>query len=254
MLRAKTVLKSEDAPWALFLHGFGGSGETWQKQVADFGARYNLLLVDFHGEEEREALSVEGLCAQLAELLESLEAERVCVVSMSSGTLVALAFAALYPHKVWAVVLAGGMLSFRWYSSLLLWLARVLRNVVPYMYLYRFFAWIIMPGNNHQKSRHIFVREAKKLGHREFCRWVRLVPALLQNESYIQSLRQLSFAIPFLYIMGEQDRIFLPAIQKDVFRLKNAEVAVLPACGHVCAIECAELFNKTALDFLRKQI
>ena len=42
------------------------------------------------------------------------------------------------------------------------------------MWLYRLFAFIIMPRQHHQESRNLFVREARKLCQKEFKRWFRL--------------------------------------------------------------------------------
>ena len=37
------------------------------------------------------------------------------------------------------------------------------KSVVPYMVLYKFFAWVIMPKKTHKEARNLFVREARKL-------------------------------------------------------------------------------------------
>lgn len=65
MLNAKVIYSIPDAPWVVFLHGFGGSSRTWQKQLSDYGARYNLLLFDLHDNStllSEERLTVEELC------------------------------------------------------------------------------------------------------------------------------------------------------------------------------------------------
>jgi len=257
MLNAKVIITKADAPWVVFLHGFGGSSDTWLKQVDAYSQQYNLLLLNFHIHEGvhdggTQPLTVEKFCAGIAASMAYHQIERAKVVSISSGSLVALAFAALYPEKVQSMVLAGGMLSFNMRTKFLLTAARILQNVVPYMLLYKFFAYIIMPNDNHQKSRDIFVREAKKLGHREFCRWVNFIPLLKNNRSFIQRINSLSQKMPLLYIMGGEDHLFKAAVMKDVLRLKNAAVEVIPTCGHVCSIEKAAVFNRISLGFFAR--
>ena len=44
----------------------------------------------------------------------------------------------------------------------------VFKSVVPYILLYKLFAFIIMPKKNHKESRLLFVKEAKKLYQKEF--------------------------------------------------------------------------------------
>lgn len=50
-------------------------------------------------------------------------------------------------------------------------LGNVGKHILPYMWLYKLFAYIVMPQKNQQESRHLFIREAKKLCQKEFKRW-----------------------------------------------------------------------------------
>ena len=59
-----------------------------------------------------------------------------------------------------------------------MWLGNISKNIVPYMLLYKFFAWIILPRKNHRESRILFVREAKKVQQKEFLRWYKLTANL----------------------------------------------------------------------------
>lgn len=250
MLNTKIITLNAKAPWVVFLHGFGGSSDTWLKQAEAYNRRYNLMLINFHHpEDEKLPLTVETFCAQISDTMAFYGITQAHVVSISSGSLVAFAFASLYPEKIMAMVLAGGMLSFNLLTTFLLMAARLLQHVVPYMMMYRFFAYIIMPKNNHKKSREIFAREAKKLGHVEFCRWVSFISLLKNNKPFIQRINSLNKKMPLLYIMGEEDHLFKRAVIKDVTGLKDASVQVIPKCGHVCSIEKADAFNQISLDF-----
>ena len=42
----------------------------------------------------------------------------------------------------------------------------LLKSVIPYLLLYKFFAFIIMPRKKHRESRNLFIKEAKKLYQR----------------------------------------------------------------------------------------
>lgn len=250
MLNAKIIIRNAEAPWVVFLHGFGGSSDTWLKQTEAYSQRYNLMLINFHHpEDEKLSLTVETFCAQIAETMAYHGVSQAHMVSISSGSLVALAFASFYPEKVRAMVLAGGMLSFNFLTTFLLTAARLLQHIVPYMMMYRFFAYIIMPKSNHKKSREIFAREAMKLGHVEFCRWVSFISLLKNNKSFIQHINSLAKKMPLLYIMGAEDHLFKHAVIKDITRLKDATVQVIPKCGHVCSIEKADIFNQISLEF-----
>lgn len=236
--------------WVVFFHGFGGSSDTWNKQISEYSKIYDLLLVDFHGNEAcTEELTVPGLCAQIIEIMDVNKIEIANIVSISSGSLVALAFAATYPERVRSMALGGGIIKFNLRTGLLLTIARILKNSVPYMNLYKFFAYAIMPGENHRRSREIFVREAEKLGHDEFCKWIDFIPQLKKNKVYISQINNLSKKISMLYIMGDCDHLFKKSIIKAAPDLKDSSVVIIPKCGHVCSIENSELFNAASIGF-----
>ena len=148
MAKLKIYLKEKSAPWVLFLHGFGGSEATWNKQISAFNQHFNIIIPNFHDNEFKQLniLTPETLSTEIKKLLDENDiTSKVFVVSMSSGSLIALAFAAQFPERVQAVVHGGGIIRFRLRTVSLLWCARLLYNFVSYMLLYRFFSWLIMP-------------------------------------------------------------------------------------------------------------
>jgi pimeloyl-ACP methyl ester carboxylesterase len=66
----------------------------------------------------------------------------------------------------------------------------------------------------------------------------------------LRIFRQEDLPIPTLYIMGEEDYMFLPAVQKVVSLHPSASLEILPNCGHVVNVEKPKLFNDTMLQFI----
>ncbi len=89
------------------------------------------------------------------------------------------------------------------------------------------FAFIIMPYKNHKESRSLFVKEARKLYQKQFIRWYKMTAEVLP---LLRIFRQLDLPIPTLYIMGEEDYMFLPAVEKVVALHTSAKLQVLPKC------------------------
>ena len=56
--------------------------------------------------------------------------------------------------------------------------------------------------------------------------------------------------IPTLYIMGEEDHMFLPSISKLVENHETAELFVIPSCGHVVNVEQPKIFNDKSVSWL----
>ena len=104
-----------------------------------------------------------------------------------------------------------------------------------------------MPKRNHKKSRDIFVNEAKKLEQKEFKKWFALVAEV---NPLLRFFRLNEIKTPTLYIMGEQDYMFLPSIRKIVEKHASATLEVIPDCGHVVNIEQPSVFNQKVIQFL----
>ena len=121
------------------------------------------------------------------------------------------------------------------------------KSVLPYMVLYRFFALIILPRKNHKKSRDIFTNEAKKLEQSEFKKWFALIAEV---NPLLRFFRLNEISTPTLYIMGEEDHMFLPAVRKIAERHTSASLEVIPNCGHVVNIEQPAIFNQKVISFL----
>ena len=94
--------------------------------------------------------------------LDELNIEETHVIGMSLGTIVAQTMADNYPERVKSLILGGAIIRFDIRTKLLLWIGRATKRFVPYMFLYKLFAYIIMPRKQHEESRLAFVNEAKK--------------------------------------------------------------------------------------------
>ena len=124
------------------------------------------------------------------------------------------------------------------------------KSFLPYMMIYKIFAWIVMPNSNHKESRLLFVREARKLYRKEFLRWYKLTSEIIP---LLKIFRQVKLKIPTLYIMGAEDYLFLTSVKKLVTQHNNSELIILPECGHVVNVEKPELFNNGMLSFIQSQ-
>jgi pimeloyl-ACP methyl ester carboxylesterase len=116
------------------------------------------------------------------------------------------------------------------------------------MWLYQLFAWIIMPKKRHQQSRLLFVNEAKKLAQKEFLRWFRLT---YEINPLLKFFEEKELPVPTLYLMGEEDHLFLPPVRHLVSRHKHSTLQVLADSGHVVNVDRADLFNHLAINFIK---
>ena len=242
--------------WVTFVHGAGGSSSIWYKQIRAYTKHYNVLMLDLrgHGNSKpslkqafNQRYTFDVIVADIIEVLDFEKIEKSHFVGISLGTILIRQLAETYPDRVRSMVMGGAIVKLNVRSQILMRFGNVVKSVIPYLWLYRFFAFIIMPKKNHRESRLLFVREAKKLYHKEFLRWYKLTTEL---KPLLRLFRQVDVGIPTLYVMGEEDYMFLPSIEKLASLQSSAQLAVVPQCGHVVNVEQPQLFNTTTLTFL----
>ncbi|MEM8929039.1 MAG: alpha/beta hydrolase, partial [Bacteroidota bacterium] len=91
------------------------------------------------------------------------------------------------------------------------------------------------------------VREAKKLYQKEFIRWFKLTSEI---NPLLRFFRMVDIKIPTLYVMGEQDYLFLPTIRKITKTHQASDLFIVPDCGHVVNVEQPLVFNREVIRYL----
>jgi len=255
MLHYTTYPCKPDSPWVTFVHGAGGSSTIWYKQIRAFQAHFNVLMVDLRGHgkskggmyEKLKRYNFDTIGDEIVEVIDHLKIKSSHFVGISLGTIIIREIAERYPQKVQKMVLGGAVMKLNARGQVLMRVGAALKSVIPYLLLYKLFAFIIMPRKSHRDSRNLFVREAKKLYQKEFKRWFTLVSEVNPLLKYFR-IHEGSHSS--LYIMGEEDHMFLPSIEKLVEDHQLATLAVIPECGHVVNVEKPNDFNPLAVNYL----
>jgi pimeloyl-ACP methyl ester carboxylesterase len=243
-----------DADWLVLIHGAGGSTVTWKRQVHALGQHHSLLLVDLpgHGRMAQRpntgpAYSFEGIGERIWAVIDHLRLDRVHLIGISLGTVIALTMREQRPEQVASVVNGGIIIRLNKRLKMLATASLTLAKVIGYPSFYRFSAAIMMPRKNHAASRRVFVRESRHLSNDEFRKWTAMYRGLNRT---LERLFAATSEIPHLVVMGAQDHLFLE--QARLFTKDHASVrlVVIPQCGHVVTIEQAEHFNALCLEFL----
>ena len=253
MLHYKTYIVSPDAPWVSFVHGAGGSSSIWYKQIREFRKAHNVLLIDLrgHGKSARgrwkKGDSFVHIADEVKTVLDELNIKRTHVIGMSLGTIVAQTIAERFPERISSLILGGAVIRLDIRTKLLLWTGRVTKRFIPYMLLYKLFAWIIMPKKRHEESRSIFVNQAKKMCQKEFIKWFSLTKLI---NPYLSRLQMKTNSIPTLFLMGVEDYLFMPPVEEVVKRNAEFKLIKIKESGHVCNIDQPDAFNRLSIDFI----
>jgi len=257
MLYYKKYNSSKDKDWVVFIHGAGGSSSIWFSQLRDFKKHFNVLLIDLRGHGKSKDLlqkyyeedySFEFISQDVVDVLDHLEIDKAHFIGVSLGTIIIRTLGEIAPDRVKSAVLCGAITRLNIRSRILVFLGHTFKRFIPYMWLYKFFAWIIMPKKRHAKSRNLFIREAKKLYQKEFLRWFKLTNEV---NPLLRYFKEREVKSPMLYVMGSEDHMFLPPVKSIVKEHTNSTLKVIDNCGHVCNVERPGAFNRVSIEYLK---
>jgi pimeloyl-ACP methyl ester carboxylesterase len=104
-----------------------------------------------------------------------------------------------------------------------------------------------MPKKRHEESRLFFVNQAKKMCQKEFIKWFSLTKLI---NPYLTRLQMKTNSIPTLFLMGEEDYLFMPPVEELVRRNEEFQLITIKDSGHVCNIDQPDIFNELSIDFI----
>jgi len=257
MLYHKKYFLGDDKDWVILIHGAGGSSSIWFRQIKAYKRYFNVLIMDLRGHGKsrhliqkyyKEKYSFKSVSHDIFEVMDHLEIKEAHFVGVSLGTIIIRTLADMQPERVKSSVMCGAITRMNIRSRFLVWLGHMFKRVVPFMWLYRLFAWVIMPKRNHAESRLLFISEAKKLAQKEFLKWYKLT---YEVNPILRYFKEKEMSSPTLYVMGSEDHMFLPPVKEMVKNFSRTTLAVIDNCGHVCNVEEPKTFNRISIQFMK---
>lgn len=241
----------------VLIHGFGGSSNIFYKQFDAYKEHFNVITINLPGHGHSpdilsysKEFSIKLVTREVLRTLNALGIWRAHFVGVSLGSIIIHQLLQENPDRVKSVVLVGAVTRFNFSSKALLLLGKLIKGFTPHLWIYSFFAQIMMPKENHRKSREIFIKEAIKMKKSDFLGWYDIFWSI--EESY-QDVKSNAPHVPKLYVSGREDHLFLGPLIKDIENDHQANLVVLEKCGHVCNIESPKEFNEISVGFLLEQ-
>jgi pimeloyl-ACP methyl ester carboxylesterase len=268
-LQVHYKIAGQGEPVLVLLHGFAASVFSWREvmtPLAEIGAviafdrpAFGLTERPMPGEWQGEnPYSPEAQAELTIALMDELGVGKAVLVGNSAGGTMAVLTALRHPERVEALVLVDPAIYYGGGSPG--WLRPILRT--PQM----------------RRLGPLFARQIQKWGE-DFARsaWhdpAKLTPEMwaghtkpLRAENWDRALWEFTLAshplgleerlgelqVPTLVITGDDDRI-VPTEQsvRLAGELPNADLVVIPSCGHVPQEECPEAFLEATKSFLTK--
>jgi pyruvate dehydrogenase E2 component (dihydrolipoamide acetyltransferase) len=235
----------------VFVHGFGGSLETWQENFAALaaaGRTVAALDLPGHGESSADvgSGSLEELATAVLRYLDAVGLGRVHLVGHSMGAAICLVLADRVPQRVRSLTLIGpagigqkiNADFIRGYIG-----ARTRVEIEPLVRLL------------YADPRHVteqMLQQAVEYKRREG-----VIEALtkIASSRYVgtpagRQLRDVAGCVPTLAVWGADDAVIPPPAPGELAR-EGVELHVLPGRGHMVQVEAADEVNRLIGNFLQ---
>ena len=106
------INRKEEAEWILFIHAAFVNHNMFLTQIDYFQDKYNILTLDIigHGKstKTRKGDSIDKMSAWISEILKTEKIEKIHIVGISLGAVLAQDFANKYPEAVQSLACFGG--------------------------------------------------------------------------------------------------------------------------------------------------
>jgi 2-succinyl-6-hydroxy-2,4-cyclohexadiene-1-carboxylate synthase len=248
-------------PPLLLLHGFTGSGATWDPHAASLGRDYRLIAIDLLGHGKTEAprdpvrYRVEHAVADLLTLLDMLGIDDFALLGYSMGGRLALHLALAAQERLQALVLEGASPGIRGHSEraariradeeLAITIER--QGIEPFVT-----RWEALALFASQASLPVAVRDRLRAQRLEnnpigLANSLRGMGAGVPPPLY-DRLRELS--MPTLLIAGALDGKYCTLAGMMKRRLARAQVEIVAGAGHAVHLEQPTVFDALVRRFL----
>ena len=232
----------------LFIHGLNSARSAWKKQVEHFSEFRTVVSVDMRGHggsgKPKSGYSIKDYAADIAGLIAELDLGPIHLVGTSLGGMVAQSIAVSEPGFLKTLSLVGTAYE------------------MPALGMEELASDILARGTRAVLEPFVDANTFAPGAPAELVDYVMDIIANESDELAAQRWREASFdgveaatriACPTLVIHGDRDlTVPLASAVATYAAVKDSELCVLPACGHMPFLEMPELFNGMLGTFLAK--
>jgi len=232
-----------EGPALILTHGYSATSQMWAGQIDPLAPHFKVVTWDMRGHgqsdypEDQGAYSEEATVADMAALLDAVDARDAVVGGLSLGGYMSLAFHATHPERTRALLIIDTGPGYKNDQARDGWNANAIARAERYE----------AEGFGDLSRASAEVRLAR---HRDASGLARAARGMLtqKNARVIESLP--GIAVPSLVVVGADDTPFLAASDYMAAKIPGARKAVIPNAGHSANIDQPALFNAAVLGFL----
>jgi pimeloyl-ACP methyl ester carboxylesterase len=232
-----------EGPVILLSHGYSSSSGMWKGQIEALSKTHKLVVWDMRGHgdsdypDNQDAYTEEATVADMAALLDAVDAKTAIIGGLSLGGYMSLAFNRTHPDRVSALLIIDTGPGYRndearagWNRTSIARAARFEKEGLG------------MLANASAEVRAVRHRSADGLA--------KAARGMLtqRDASVMNSLP--TIAVPAVVVVGANDTPFLAASDYMAAKIPGAKKVVIPDAGHAANIDQPAAFNRAIVAFL----
>ncbi len=240
----------------VFLNGLSQSTISWVLTTPYFKANYKIILIDFifQGQSDKTGdwRSFDQHANDVLSVLNFLNSEKVIVVGLSYGSLVAQHMAVNFPEKITKLILISTFahktpyfeaIELSWWRALEFGgYSLMLDIMLPSVLSENYFTNPLIPID--------LMKQARQESNDDKQALFKLMRATKEREDY--RLKLAVIAIPTIVIQGEKDLLFPVHMAKEVSdAIPKSKLVVIPNAGHTLNLEAVPQMSKVILDYIK---
>lgn len=236
----RTASNSNSSYTLMFLHGWGGTGKSWNVNVKDLSKNFNCISIDLPGfgqsSEPIDVWSIEQYADFVKNFASTLGVSKFVLIGKSFGGRVAIYYASKYSETLSHLILVASAGVEK--KSILVYLKIIIAKIIKkVLYLFE--------ENTSNKIQKLLFN-LTGIDKDPYYKWE--VKKLITNRDLTKESFQIS--TPTLIIWGENNQI-LPLKWGKLLNknINNSQLRQIPG-GHDSHIEFAQDFNNVVINFL----
>jgi 3-oxoadipate enol-lactonase len=241
-----------EGPPIVFVHGLGGTSNVWHAQRLALSRYLRVVAFDLTGsgrsDKGRRSYSIESWADENAGLMDQLGLQDAVIVGHSMGTVIVQHFAARYPQKTKAIVLAGALTELpppgkEAFAKR----AETVEKEGMIGVADAVLQGALSPGTRERNPALTGMVREMLLSNDPGC-YAGHCRALMAGSARADQSR---ISCPTLLVVGDQDPVTPLAAQRQIASaIPGSRIRIVPNTAHLTMLETPEAFNAILLEFL----
>lgn len=239
-------------------HSFLCSGEMWRHQVPALSPGFRVINIDLRGHGRSGRLTTPftlyDAVGDVLAVLDHLGITRAAWCGLSIGGMVALRAALTHPGRVAALLLldtdAGPETALHKIKYTAMGAGARALGLRPFL---PSIARLMFGGTTRRENPALVGEWKERFAGQHVPSLLHCLGALMRRDSLLTRLE--GIGVPALVLAGEEDRSLPPPLSRRIHdRLPRSTLRIIPAAGHLSALERPGPVNEALLGFLSAQV